>query len=128
MGQDTQRFKDLINQRFEMEDLGECTFFLGMKITRDRQKRTLTLHQDKYINSMLTGYGMEECRPTSTPMIPNTHLVPASDEEHAEFIASGENYRRAVGLLNYLVLFTRPDLALVASQLSQFLEKPGPAH
>ena len=61
-------------------------------------------------------------------MIPNTHLVPATPEEIAAFGATGENYRRAVGLLNYLVLCTRPDLALVASQLAQFLEHPGTEH
>lgn len=61
-------------------------------------------------------------------MIPNTHLVPATPEEKEEFEQSGENYRRAVGLLNYLVLCTRPDLALVASQLVQFLDCPGILH
>lgn len=71
---------------------------------------------------------MEECRPISTPMIPNTHLVPATQAEKEEFKRSGENYRRAVGLLNYLVLCTRPDLALVASQLAQFLDSPGSLH
>lgn len=77
---------------------------------------------------MLVKYGMDQCRPISTPMIPNTHLVPATDEEKEAFVKSGENYRRAVGLLNYLVLCTRPDLALVASQLSQFLDCPGTLH
>lgn len=128
MGQNTQQFKDLINARFDMEDLGECTYFLGMRITRDRVNRTITLYQDKYVESMLIEYGMEECRPISTPMIPNTHLVPATEEEKADFVKTGENYRRAVGLLNYLVLCTRPDLALVASQLAQFLENPGILH
>lgn len=71
---------------------------------------------------------MSDCRPCSTPMIPNSHLVPASESELAEFKETGENYRRAVGLLNYLVLGTRPDLAFVASQLAQFLDKPGGEH
>lgn len=31
-------------------------------------------------------------------------------------------------MLNYLVLCTRPDLALVASQLAQFLDRPGMLH
>lgn len=128
MGHDTDRFKHLINEHFEMEDLGPCTFFLGMRIERNHSKRTISLHQDKYINAMLVEYGMDECRPTSTPMTPNTHLVPATEQELADFALSGENYRRAVGLLNYLVLCTRPDLALVASQLAQFLDKPGTAH
>lgn len=77
---------------------------------------------------MLVEYGMEECQTVTTPMIPNTHLVPATEAEQAEFRASGEDYRRAVGLLNYLVQCTRPDLALVSSQLSQFLDKPGIQH
>lgn len=128
MGHNTQRFKDLINKRFEMEDMGDCTFFLGMRLERDRIKRTITLTQDKYIDAMLLEYGMEDCRTISTPMIPNTHLVPATQAEMVEFTNSGENYRRAVGLLNYLVLCTRPDLALVASQLAQFLENPGSLH
>lgn len=128
MGQDTQRFKTLINQRFEMEDLGECTFFLGMTLKRDRPNRTISLYQDKYIEAMLVETGIDDCWSTSTPMIPNTHLVPATETELTEFAASGENYRRAVGLLNYLVLCTRPDLALVASQLAQFLDKPGTLH
>lgn len=92
MGQNTKRFKDLINQCFDMEDLGDCTFFLGMRIHRDRSGRTITLFQDKYISAMLAKYGMDECRITSTPMIPNTHLIPATEEELAEFAASGENY------------------------------------
>lgn len=61
-------------------------------------------------------------------MIPNTHLVPATEQELQDLAATGENYRRAVGLLNYLFLCTRLDLALVASQLAQFLDKPGTPH
>lgn len=104
MGQNTARFKSLIQSRFAMEDLGECKYSLGIQLERDRAAKTITLYQTKYIDNMLLKYGMDECISTSTPMIPNSHLVPATEEERAEFIASGENYRRAVGLLNYLVL------------------------
>lgn len=111
-----------------MEDLGDCQSFLGMRITRDRASRTITLTQDSYIRNILKEYGMLDCQPVTTPMIPNSHLVPATDDEIAEFQSSGDNYCRAVGLLNYLVQCTRPDLALVSSQLSQFLDKPGTQH
>lgn len=46
-GRDTNRFKTLINKRFTMEDLGECTFFLGIQLTRNRSEKTITLHRDK---------------------------------------------------------------------------------
>lgn len=61
-------------------------------------------------------------------MIPNTYLVPESGSEKEEFNRSGEKYRRAVGLLNYLGLCTRPDLAFVAIQMAQFLDSPGTIH
>ena len=128
MGRNTNRFKALINERFTMEDLDNCTFFLGMRLERDLTRKTITLYQDKYVESMLIEYGMSDCRPCKTPMIPNSHLIPATPNEISDFEATGENYCRAVGLLNYLVLCTRPDLALVASQLAQFLEHPGTEH
>lgn len=77
---------------------------------------------------MLDEYGMGECQPVSTPMIPGSYLVSASDEEHAEFLKTEECYDRAVGLLNYLVQCTRPYLAFTARQLAQHLKKPGPLH
>lgn len=61
-----------------MEDLGDCTYFLGMLLARYRIKKTIPLHQDKYVQSMLTKNGMEECQTISTLMIPNTHLIPAT--------------------------------------------------
>lgn len=128
MGNNTNRLKQAINQRFVMEYLGPCTFFLGMRIVCDLDARTITLHQDKYICAVLNEYGMADCRPASTPMIPNSYLTPASDDELAEFKNSVENYRRAFCLLNYLVLCSRPDLAFVAGQLSQFLDNPGSQH
>lgn len=87
-----------------METLGECTFLLSMRLVRDRTNKTLTLCQDKYINSILSEYGMADYRPTSTPMISTSHITPAPADGIFELKASGENYRRAVGLLNYLVL------------------------
>lgn len=128
MGENTARFKSLITQRFEMEDIGECQYFLGMELDRNLVTKTISLSQEKYVDAMLEEYEMQDCRYTLTPMIPNSHLIPATDEEQKEFQASGENYRRAVGLLNYLVLCTRPDLALVASQLAQFIDCPGTPH
>lgn len=128
MGRNIQKFKDLINQHFEMEDLGACSFFLGMKVTRDLKAHTISLSQEHYIRNMLTEYDMGDCHSVNTPMIPNSHLIPATPDEEEAFQATGENYRRAVGLLNYLVQCTRPDLALAASQLSQFLDRPGTQH
>ncbi|MBW0531847.1 hypothetical protein O181_071562 [Austropuccinia psidii MF-1] len=75
-----------------------------------------------------TLYGMSDCRPVATPMVPNSHLKEASLEECSAFKALNANYRSAVGSLSYLSVATRPDISFAISSLSQFLEKPGIEH
>ena len=37
---------------------------LGMGVTRDREKRTITITQEKYTKSPLEQYGMVNCKST----------------------------------------------------------------
>ncbi|PLW50271.1 hypothetical protein PCASD_01706 [Puccinia coronata f. sp. avenae] len=124
---DVDRFKQLISKRFTMEDLGEAKHLLGITLTRQDSHR-MYLSQETYTTSILSDYNLEECRTASTPMVANTRLVRATDEEHQEFLQLNVNYRRLIGLLNYLSVSTRPDISFTVSQLSQHLERPGTLH
>jgi hypothetical protein len=55
IGKDGAKIKALkkLMKRFEMEDLGPAKYFVGVRITRDREERTITLCQDAYINKVL---------------------------------------------------------------------------
>lgn len=121
-------FKAAISSKFEMEDLGPIDVVLGIKISRNRSLRTISLSQEHYVTSVLATFYMEDCKPVATPMEPGSCLTPASEESVDEFSKTGQNFRQAVGCLNYLVQCTRPDLAFSASQLSQHLERPGMEH
>ncbi|MBW0500922.1 hypothetical protein O181_040637 [Austropuccinia psidii MF-1] len=68
---------------------------------------------------------MQYCKPVSTPLVPSSRLNPFSNEEANP---ASINYQRAVGLLNYLVSCTRPDIAFAASCLAQFLNAPSIKH
>ena len=48
--------KGELYKKFEMTDLGPVLYYLGINITRDRAKRTISLNQAKYINEKLTLY------------------------------------------------------------------------
>lgn len=120
--------KSAISARFEMEELGPVDVVLGIKVTRDRAQRTISLSQQHYVESLLDTFHMSDCKSVATPMEPGSGLYPANEESVKEFSDSGQNYRQAVGCLNYLVQCTRPDLAFVASQLAQHLERPGLEH
>lgn len=66
---------------------------------------------------MLQEFGMNNCKPASTPLPQHVSKIPISSTP----VDNGFNYRQAVGLLNYLVQCTRPDLSFSWSYLSQFL-------
>lgn len=123
-----QTFKTAISAKFEMEELGPTDVVLGIRISRNRQERAITLSQEHYVTSLLDTFHMSDCKGVSTPMEPGTSLSAADEDSIKEFSSTGQNFRQAVGCLNYLVQCTRPDLAFSASQLAQHLEHPGMEH
>ncbi|MBW0466951.1 hypothetical protein O181_006666, partial [Austropuccinia psidii MF-1] len=124
-GQNLQVFKLEIVSTFEMKDLGELKYVLGMKVTRNRLMRTISLSQELYGANLLKDFGMQDCKPASTPLVPSSRLDPISNSNADP---TNINYRRGVGLLNYLVSCTRPDIAFSVSCLAQFLNAPSVEH
>src|SRR5205823_212531 len=109
------------------EDLGPAKYFVGVRITRDRQDGTITLCQDAYVNKILVRYGMENCKPVDTPMASGAteFMVPFEGQATKDDI---ELYGSKIGSLMYLVTQTRPDIAYSVSVLSRFLSNPSPQH
>ncbi|MBW0461419.1 hypothetical protein O181_001134 [Austropuccinia psidii MF-1] len=117
------RFKKLIGQRYEMENLCELQHILGIKAVRSSD--CLPLSQENMIQKILVDFGMQNAHSVSTPMDPGVYLSTTNDEDHSSFLALNVNYRCAVGIINYLAISTRPDLAFPVSLLLQHVEKPG---
>ena len=57
-----------------MKDLGEASYFLGIKIYRDRSKRILGLSQSRYIDLILKRFNMEESKKDYLSMSQGIHL------------------------------------------------------
>ncbi|MBW0472317.1 hypothetical protein O181_012032 [Austropuccinia psidii MF-1] len=60
---------------------------LGVRI--EHGNNTITLDQKPFTKSLLNQYGMTNCKPASTPLIPNDHISPATDKEKAKFEVLG---------------------------------------
>ena len=73
--------KNAIAKEFPVEDLGEVRHILGMLIKRDRNSRTLTISQSKYLEGVLKRFNMTECKPVSTPIEPGKHFHELSENE-----------------------------------------------
>src|SRR5208337_3973839 len=61
--------KEALSKEFEMKDLAEAKSFLGMEITRDRSKHTITLSQKGYIESVLECFSYTKASPCWTLMV-----------------------------------------------------------
>ena len=58
--------KTLMKQEFDMKDLEELRYFLGIEIVRT--KEGIWLSQRQYALDMLSKYGMADCKPISMPL------------------------------------------------------------
>ena len=118
-----QEDKETLKKHYQMTDLGEITWILGMHITRDRRAGWIALSQEKYALELLDRFGKSDARPISTPTLANEHLVKVDSPE-----VDTQAYQRAVGALMYLMLGTRPDLAYTVAALGRHSACPGIEH
>jgi hypothetical protein len=52
------RFKNVLNERFEMSDLNSCIYYLDIMIFKNRRLKRLILNQNIYVEQMLRDHEM----------------------------------------------------------------------
>lgn len=120
------KFKTAIAKEFEMKDLGELEYMLGVQIKRDRANRTLEMLQTGYFDQVLARFDMGGHRPISTPM-DSAKGAPARVTA-ADGGSVHQHYMAAVGCIMYGALITRPDVAFVAQALGRHLQSSTDVH
>ena len=60
--------KEFLQNSFDMKDMGEAHYVLGIEIQRDRDRCVLGLSQKHYIEKVLHRFGMEKGRSGESPM------------------------------------------------------------
>ncbi|KAL9307408.1 putative RNA-directed DNA polymerase [Arabidopsis thaliana] len=106
---------------FQLRDLGEPKFFLGIEIARNADG--ISLCQRKYVLDLLASSDFSDCKPSSIPMEPNQKL----SKDTGTLLEDGKQYRRILGKLQYLCL-TRPDINFAVSKLAQYSSAPTDIH
>ncbi|MCR2847942.1 hypothetical protein KN825_15305, partial [Weizmannia coagulans] len=119
--EELQRLKLFLAKEFEVKDLGNLKYFLGMEIARS--KIGISVSQRKYVLDLLKETGMTGCKPAETPMDTTIKL---SMQSSGAPVDKGR-YQRLVGKLIYLS-HTRPDISFAVSVVSQFMNCPAEGH
>ena len=123
-------FKKWIGEHFEITDLESTLWLLGLAIERDRTMQTLSISQKSYIKTILRHFGLEDAKPLSILMDPNTSLskanCPSTDNEKSAI--KMVPYWEVIGALTWIAVDLWPDIVFVVGQLVQFLKNPRQVH
>ncbi|CAI7856398.1 unnamed protein product [Closterium sp. NIES-53] len=110
--------KSELQKRQTSTDLGELRSYLGLQITQDRARRTITLTQSHMVHQVLQRFDFQFSSPQPTPPSTSHSLSAPPLDESVE--PSGP-YPELVGCLMYLMTCTRPDLTYPLSLLARYV-------
>ena len=117
-------------KQFDMKDLGEASYVLGIQLFRDRKNKTIALSQALYIDKVLERFSMKDSKKGAQPFRIGIKLssddCPKTSEERERM--KDVPYASAVGSLMYAMLCTRPDICFAVGMVSRYQSNPGPNH
>jgi hypothetical protein len=107
--------KDTLCSEWQVTDLWEPTKIVGIEINHTSD--TITISQQKYIESILCKEGMAKANPVSIPMDPNIKLQPNLDVNE---LNCSNSYVKLLGSLQFLANSTRPDISYAVNKLATY--------
>ena len=133
VGSDKEYLMDIkrwLSTHFDMQDMGEANYILGVKIKRYCSKKILALSQENYIQKILERFLMSSCKPVDTPVSKgealSLNMCPKNPQEREEM--SRVPYASVVGILMYAMMCTLPDICFVVGLVSRYQSNPGREH
>jgi hypothetical protein len=107
-----------IGKCFQIKSLGNIKHYLGIDVLRDGFGHFM-ICQTPYIDKIIKTAGLIDAKLSKFPLDPGYFKI--IDEN---FLPNNSDYRKYIGMLLYLAVHSRPDIAASVSILSQKIVKP----
>jgi hypothetical protein len=122
--------KSFLSKNFEMKDMGNASFVIGIEIFRNRKQGLLGLSQKSYIERVLERFGMKDCSSIDTPIQKGEKFSDSQCPKNALERKQMDKipYASIVGSLIYAQTCTRPDISFAVGMLGRYQSNPGIFH
>ncbi|SOV05267.1 uncharacterized protein UDID_17878 [Ustilago sp. UG-2017a] len=114
--------KEEIGKKWKLEEGGDVSHFLGIKISRECEEKTMDLRQTSYIKQLLDKH-LDKHRRKSSVLLQDV-LAP----ETAASTAERKEYPQIVGKLLWLSNGTCPDINQAVGVLAHYMTQPSKEH
>ncbi len=121
-----EKVKAKLVSAFQILDMGLISFYLGLRVDRNKEEKTFKLNQPAYIEKVFPKFFLDQANPTNTPMKESIKLLPNNEGTAAE--AEGEKYQEITRSLMFSMVVTRPDIAFATSVASRYAKNPSHLH
>ena len=122
--------KKFLAKNFEIKDMGETSYVIGIEIFHDRSRGLLGLSQKTYIEKVLEKFNMNKCSLRVVPIQKGDKFslmqCPKNDVEWKEM--ESIPYAYVVGSLMYLQTCTRPGINFAVGMLGRYQTNLGIDH
>ena len=112
-----------IKNVFEIQDLGEPSQLLGIKIHR-KVDGNIHISQPSFIDAISNRFNITAGHPINTLMDPTIELHASIEEDMILDVP----YASLIGSINYCAVSTRPDIAFAVNKCTQFTSRPNLIH
>jgi len=119
-----------LSNNFEMKDMGEAYYAIGIEIFCDISQGLLGLSQNAYINKVLERFRIDKCSTSPIPIQKGDKfsLMQCQKNDLERKQMKDIPYAFFVGSLMYAQTCTRPDISFAVGILGRYQSNPGLEH
>ena len=122
--------KQFLSKNFDMKDMGDVSYIIGIKIHRDRFRGILGMSQETHVNKVLERFHMKNCSLSIATIVKgdrfNLNQCPKNDFEREQM--KNIPYTYVVESLMYPQVCTRPNITFAVGILGRYHSNPGLNH
>ncbi|CAI7818937.1 unnamed protein product [Closterium sp. NIES-53] len=111
-----------LQDKFKCKALGDVSFYLGLHIERDVEKRCMRVHQRNYLEALAANFGQSEGHVATS--FPSAFKCVKGPEEESVGEEERHRFHSLVGSLMYAAVNTRLDVAFATGQLARVVQCP----